>query len=150
MEPVKGYLRPDETIKEAVNKMKVIRRDETGLGVKGLIVVDASGNLVGILSIKDILKAIIPKYMEIAELGEFTWDGMLEEMAKRVADKKVEEIMTKDAITVLEDAPLMECASLMVKHNLQRIPVINKEGKVVGMVYIRDIYYTIVKTLLED
>jgi len=149
MEPVKDYLYPEETLREAVNKMKVIKRQGTGIGVKGLIVIDEKGNLVGMVSIKEILKAIIPYYMEIVEVEEFTWNGMLEQMAKKVADKKVKEIMEKDVVTIHDYAPLMECATLMVKHDLQRIPVLDENGKVTGIVYVRDLYYAVVKALLD-
>ncbi len=148
MEPVKDTLTPETTLKDAVNRMRVAGRGDSRAGAKGMIVLD-NGKLAGIVSIKDILKVIIPSYMTLTELGEFTWDGMLEEMAKKVADKKVEEIMTRDVITVSEDAPLMECADHVVKHNLQRIPVLNKEKKVVGIVYVRDIYYAIVRALFD-
>ncbi len=149
MEPIKNRLSPDDTLKEAVNKMRVTIRKGEKVGVKGMIVLDNEQRLVGMLSIKDILKAIIPSYMTLTELGEFTWDGMLEEMAKKVADKKVSEIMTRKVITVPEDAPLMECADLIVKHNLQRLPVLDREKRVVGIVYVRDLYYAIVKALFE-
>ena len=57
--------------------------------------------------------------------------------------------MTKNVITVPEEAPLMEVADFIVKHNLQRVPVVNKEKKVVGIVYVRDLYYAIVKVLFD-
>ncbi|HEC96656.1 MAG TPA: CBS domain-containing protein [Nitrospirae bacterium] len=148
MEPVKETLTPKTTLKDAVNRMRIARRGKGWAGVKGMIVLD-NGNLAGIVSIKDILRAIIPSYLALTELGEFTWDGMLEEMAKKVADKKIEEIMTRDVITVSEDAPLMECADLVVKHSLQRIPVLDKDKKVVGMIYIRDMYQAIVQALFD-
>jgi len=150
MEQVKDYLSPDDTIRNAVNKMRVVKRDDGIVGLKGMIVLDNEGNLVGMVSVKDILKAIIPFYMTMTELGEFTWEGMLAEMTKKVADRKVEEIMVKDVITVSGDAPLMECADLIIKHNLQRVPVLNKDKKVVGIIYVRDLYHAIVKVLLDD
>ncbi len=149
MEPIKDVLRPDNTLKEAVNRMRVLQRG-AGMGVKGMMVLDDEGRLVGMLSIKDILKVIIPDYMTMSELGEFAWDGMLEEMCKKVEGRKVSEIMTTDVITVDEDAPLMEVADLIVKHNLQRVPVTGKDGKPVGIIYVRDLYYAIVKALLEE
>ncbi|NOZ25010.1 MAG: CBS domain-containing protein [Nitrospirae bacterium] len=150
MEQVKDHLSPDDTIRDAVNKMRVVKRDDGIVGVKGMIVLDGEGNLVGMVSVKDILKAIIPFYMTMTELGEFTWEGMLAEMTKKVADRRVREIMIKDVITVPEDAPLMECADFIVKHNLQRVPVVNKERKVVGIIYVRDLYNAIVKVLMND
>lgn len=149
MEPLTDFLSPDNTLKEAVNRMRVARRSSGVLGVKGMVVLDEQGKLVGIVSIKDILRTIIPFYMSYTELGEFTWDGMLESMAKKVAQRKVREFMTREVITIHEDAPLMECAELIVKHNFNRLPVVDKEKKVTGMVYLRDLYSVIVKALVE-
>ena len=147
MEPIGEYLMPDTTLKDAVKKMKAVKRAEGIFGVKGMLVLDSEGNLVGMLSIHEVLKAMIPSYMQLSELGGFTWNGMLEETARRIADKKVEEIMLKEVITVPEDAPLMECASIMVNKYLHRIPVVNNEGKVVGIVYVRDLYNAIVEAM---
>ena len=149
METIQSYLSPDDTLKEAVNKMRVCNRDGKKVGVKGMIVLDSAQNMVGMLSIKDVLSAIMPSYMSITELGEFTWDGMLEQMCKRVEDKKIGDIMKQNVITVPEEAPLMEVADFIVKHNLQRVPVVNKENKVVGIVYVRDLYYAVVKVLFD-
>ncbi len=149
MEPVQDSLRPGDTLKDAVNRMRVAKRGENRFGVKGILVLDEKGDLVGMVSIKDILKAIIPHYMTMTNLGEFTWDGMLEEMCRKVENRQVSEIMTADVITVDEEAPLMEVADLIVKHNLQRVPVTGKDGKPVGVIYVRDLYYAIVKALLE-
>jgi CBS domain-containing protein len=150
MEPIKDSLSPDDTLREAVNKMRVCKRGERKAGVKGILVFDSQQNLVGMVSIKDILRTIMPSYLMVTEIGEFTWDGMLEEMAKKVADNKVADIMTKELVTVPEEAPLMECADFIVKHNLQRLPVVNKEKKVVGMIYVRDLYYAVAKVLFDD
>ncbi len=149
MEPLQAHLAPDDTLKSAVNKLKVCGRGEGLVGVKGMAVLDAYGNLVGVVSIKDILGAVIPSYLKVTKLGGFTWDGMLQEMAKKVADKKVSEFMTTKVISVPERAPLMECADLLIKHNLQRLPVLDGQKKVVGMIYVRDRYYRIVSVLFE-
>lgn len=149
MEPITKFLSPDDTLKEAVNKMKVCRRGEGLVGVKGMVVLDAKGRILGIVSIKDILGAIVPSYMKASELGEFTWNGMLEQMAVRVADKKVSEFMTPKVFAVSEEASLMECVNSLIKHHLQRLPVVNKEKKVVGMVYVRDLYHVLTNVLFE-
>ena len=148
MEKVEDSLSPEDTLKDAVNRMRVCRRGDMRVSVKGMLVLDRERRLLGILSIKDILRTIIPTYLSPA-LSEFTWDGMLEDLTKKFADRKVVEIMEKKVITVPEDAPLMECADFFVKHNLQRLPVVNGQKQVVGMIYIRDIYYALVKTLFE-
>lgn len=144
------YLKPENTLKEAVNLLKTARRGEERIGVKGLPVLDEDGKLVGMLSMRDILKAVFPFYLTMMELGEFTWDGMVEGIAKRSANKLVRDIMSKVVITVHEDAPLMECVDHMIKHNIKRLPVINRSGRVVGMLYERDVFFAITKAMLDE
>lgn len=144
------YLKPESTLKEAVNLLKTARRGEERIGVKGLPVLDEDGKLVGMLSMRDILKAVFPFYLTMMELGEFTWDGMVEGIAKRSANKLVRDIMSKVVITVHEDAPLMECVDHMIKHNIKRLPVINSSGRVVGMLYERDVFFAITKAMLDE
>lgn len=147
---IQEYLKPDDTLKDAVNLLKVAKRGEEKVGVKGLPVLDDSGKLVGMLSMRDILKAVHPTYMDLMNVGNFTWDGMLEEMARKIAEKKVFTLMTRDVMTVKEDAPLMDAVDHMIRKNVKRLPVVDKTGKVVGMLYERDIFFAIVKAMLEE
>lgn len=150
MVPLQEFLRPDDTLKNAVNLLRTAKRGEERVGVKGLPVLDESGKLIGMLSMRDILKAVWPSYMSLMDLGDFTWDGMLEEMAKKAADKAVKTIMTRDVMAVKEDAPLMECVDHMIKKTIKRLPVVDKDGRVVGMLYERDIFFSITKVMLEE
>lgn len=151
MIPLQDYLGPDDTLRHAVNLLKTARRGEEKIGVKGLPVVDEeTGKVVGLLSMRDILKAVWPSYMSLSDLGQFTWDGMLEEMARKNADKKVKMLMTRDVMTVKEDASLMECVDYMVRKNIKRLPVTDKSGKLIGMLYERDVFFAIAKALLDD
>ena len=142
-------LMPDETIKEAVNKFRRTKLEHYHEGVKGLPVMDEAGALVGMVAVKDILRAVVPTYMTKA-LSDFTWEGWLDASVKKVGDTKVKEIMTTHLIFVSEDAPLMECANLFLQYNLQRLPVKNNEGGLVGVIYLRNIYYAIVRILLDE
>ena len=150
MIPLQEYLKPGDTVKEAAHLLRIARRGEEKIGVKALPVLDNGGNLVGILSIGDILKAVYPSYMYLMDLGEFTWDGMVESFAKQAADKKVEDLMTSKIITVNDEATLMECIDHMLKNNIKRVPVINKEKKVIGMLYERDVFYEITNYILAE
>ena len=150
MVPLQEYLSPGNSLKEAAHLLRVARRGEEKAGVKALPVLDEGGNLVGILSIGDILKAVYPAYMYLMDLGEFTWDGMVESFAKQAADKKVEDLMTRKVVTVHEDSTLMECVDHMLKNNAKRVPVLNKDNKVVGMLYEKDVFYEITKSILSE
>jgi len=143
MIPLQEYFTSEHTLKEASNLLKIARRGEENIGVKALPVLDSRGKLIGILSIGDILKAVYPKYLYLMDLGSFTWDGMVETIAKKMANRKVKDFMTPMVITAKEEAPIMECIDHMMKHNVKRVPVLNKHNKVIGMLYERDIFYFI-------
>jgi CBS domain-containing protein len=150
MVPVYDCLRPDSSLKEAVNLLRTAIRGEQKYGVMGLSVLDDKGRLVGMLSMTDILKAVYPSYMSMMNLGEFTWDGMVESLARKAGDRKVSDLMTSPVVTVREDDPLMECLDLILKKHVRRMPVLDKTGKVVGMIYLRDIFYVITKAMLAE
>lgn len=150
MIPLQEYLKPETTLKEAANILRTAKRDEERFGVKGLPVIDEKGTMVGFLSMGDILKAVFPSYLSLMNLGDFTWDGMVEDLAKKVKDRKVSEMMTQKVITVKEDSSLMECVDHMLKNNVKRLPVMGKDGKVTGILYERDIFFTITKTMLNE
>jgi CBS domain-containing protein len=103
--------------------------------VSALPVVDEAGDLVGMLSEADLIhRAEIgtekhrPWWLE-AVTGAST---LAEEFAKSHG-KKVGEIMTEGAISVSEDAPLSEIATLFERKRIRRVPVV-KDGKLVGIV----------------
>lgn len=147
MIPLSEYLHPDTSLKEAALFLRRARRGEEQLGVKALPVLDENKKLIGILSIGDILKAVYPAYMYLMDLGEFAWDGMVEAFAKKAADRKVKDFMTTRVITVNEDSTLMECVDHMLKNNVKRVPVLNREDAVIGMLYEKDVFYEITRAM---
>jgi predicted transcriptional regulator len=149
MVPIQRCLKPDNTLKEAVNLLQVVRRNEERQGIKGLPVLDKVGTIVGILSMQDILKAIHPFYLSMMDLGEYTWDGMVKSLAKEAACKKVEAYMTREVVTVRENKPLMECVDLMIKKNVKLLPVLDDSGQVEGMIYEQDVFCAITGDMLD-
>jgi CBS-domain-containing membrane protein len=145
------YLRPETTLKEAVNLFRIVRTGGEKLRVKALPVLDSAGKLIGILTMGDILKAVHPSYLNMMNLGDFTWDGMVEEMAKKAADRKVSEVMTKTAVlTVRPSDALMECVDYLLKQCVELVPVVDADGKVVGIIYERDVFFAVVKAMIDD
>ena len=150
MIPIRDFLSPENTLKDAVKLLKTARRDVERQGVKALPVLDAHQKVIGILSMQDILKAVYPSYMSMMNLGNFTWDGMVESLAKQAGNEKVTSHMSRDVMTVQENDSLMECVDLMIKHHVKRLPVLDQAGKVVGMIYERDIFYVITRAMLDE
>lgn len=141
MEPVtSNWLRPEQTLYDAICTMRKTKWEESS--VNGMVVLQHGIKLVGIVSIKDVIRAVIPSYLMDIH-GEFTWEGMLEERTKKAGQVLVQNIMSTDLVTIGPDDKLLQCADLMIEKNLQRLPVVDKSGRVLGMVHIRDMYLTI-------
>ena len=141
MEPVtSNWLRPEQTLYDAICTMRKTKWEDSS--VNGMVVLEHGIKLVGIVSIKDVIRAVIPTYLE-DNLGGFTWEGMFEECAQKAGKVLVSTIMSTEIITVGANDKLLRCADLMIDNNFQRLPVVDKSGRVLGMVHIRDIYLTI-------
>ncbi|HET6418268.1 MAG TPA: CBS domain-containing protein [Polyangiales bacterium] len=91
-------------------------------GVSALAVVNAEGELKGVVSRTDILHSAV-----------FTQGETF-----RVPDRSVDELMQSPAIQVSPDAPLTEAAKLMLKHRVHRI-FVTVGGKPEGVVSTRDL-----------
>jgi signal-transduction protein with cAMP-binding, CBS, and nucleotidyltransferase domain len=51
----------------------------------------------------------------------------------------VEDIMSTPLITVSEDKTVGDAAHMMVKHRVRRLPVVNEDNKVIGILAVRDL-----------
>ncbi len=149
MEPVTdNWLRPDMTLPEAVCKIQETKWGEANASVNGMVVLENGLRLIGVLSIKDVIRAVIPRYFDLDHnLEGFTWEGMLEEEVEKAHDLKVAEVMSSEVVTVHPEDSLMVCADQMIEHQIQRLPVVDKSGRVMGIVHIRDLYSCIAKLL---
>lgn len=148
MEPITtNWLTPDLTLYEAICTMRRIRWGKENASINGMVVMEHGIKLVGVLSIKDVIRAVIPSYLD--NLGGFTWEGMLESQALKVKDILIGDIMSTDPVTVLPNSTLMYCADLMIDKKLQRLPVVDENHKVLGMVHIRDLYLTVTDLLCD-
>jgi len=121
-------VRPDTDVADAV---KLLSEHD----VSALPVLDAAGNLVGMLSEADLIHRV-----EIGTEKQWPWwqeavtgaSTLAADFAKSHG-KKVGEIMTSGAISVSEETPLSEIATLFERKRIKRVPVV-KDGKLVGIV----------------
>jgi len=112
--------------------------------ISGCPVVDADGNLVGVLSEKDLFRGIYPSYEDFYKTPGAHLDfEKLESESKQVEHKKVKDVMNKRLITARPDDPILKIGGLMVASGIHRVPVIDENNNLVGMVSRRDIYRAI-------
>ncbi len=103
--------------------------------ISGLPVIDENGKLVGMFTEKDILSYILPSYIE--KVGRFIYEENPKSTKKKFMELnkiKVRQLMRKDVVTTTEDTALCEVARVMLTQKARRIPVVDKSGKVVGIV----------------
>ncbi len=143
MVPVSLYLKPEHEIKDFVLMLRTHREQDRTSSSKSLPVLNDNGKLAGIVSIRDILRAVYPSYLSLSDLSLFTWDGMLETLAKEASGKKISEIMNPPATAVKEDDPLMECVDHILRYSISTLPVVDSEGRLTGMLYESDIFFTV-------
>lgn len=60
-----------------------------------------------------------------------------------VASIPVEEVMTEDPVTLREDAEGIEISRVIEEHNVRRIPVVDDDGTLTGIVTLDDLVATI-------
>ena len=112
---------PDMGVFEAFELMK-------SEGVQRLPVLDGDGNLVGIISEKNITSAAADKEVSIVEF------------ALLLSKIKVGDVMTKEVITVSVDDPLEMAARKMSDNDISILPVVDNNGKLVGVVSRSDLF----------
>jgi CBS domain-containing protein len=73
-------------------------------------------------------------------IGIFTERDAIRVVAQNVPlDAPVEKIMTKNPFTINEDSIFQEAKSIIVSAKIRHLPVIDKDGKLVGLISVRHI-----------
>jgi CBS domain-containing protein len=132
-------LSPEHSIKEALGLLKKMQ-------ISGLPVIDSEDKLVGMLTEKEILSFILPSY--IGTVGRFIYKENPKSTMKKFGelDKlKVSQLMRKEVVTTTEETTLCEVARIMLIQKARRLPVVDKTGKVVGIVARGDILEAFMK-----
>jgi len=71
-------------------------------------------------------------------IGIFTERDAIRIVAQKVSlDTPLKKVMTKKVVTIGEDATLEEARRRIVSHGIRHLPVVDQEGKLVGLLAIR-------------
>jgi CBS domain-containing protein len=102
--------------------------------VSALPVLDANGNLVGVLSEAELIHRVEigPEKHRPWWLEAVTGASTLAEEFAKSHGKKVGELMTTSVVAVSEETPLSEIAALFERKRIKRVPVV-RAGKLVGI-----------------
>jgi acetoin utilization protein AcuB len=99
-----------------------------------LLVIE-SGRLVGVVSDRDLLKALSPNIGTMSE----TYNDLA------TLNKRVHQVMTRKPITLRPEAPVGDAVMLFINNRVSCIPIVDRESRPVGIVSWRDILKALVK-----
>ena len=117
---------------EMDDSLAVIKEIFDNTGFHHLLVVE-SDKLLGVISDRDLLKALSPNI------------GTLSETVRDLAslNKRAHQIMTRKAVTLGPDAAIVDAIEIFNTHNISCIPVVDEQNKPVGIISWRDILKTL-------
>jgi CBS domain-containing protein len=122
---------------------------------RAVLVFDEKYQLMGILTLRDIIKGLEPRFMQESGLikadpnlallmGDLFGPGL-----KEASQKPVSEVMSSIKVTVQGNDPLAKAIFLMIKEGVGMMPVI-QENKVAGMIRLSDLFGEISKMVLGE
>ncbi len=107
----------------------------------GLPVVDDNGVMVGIVTEYDFinpdLELHIPTYVEFLQALDMVKDSDAEEYKEKVdalAGATIENIMTRDVITVDPTTDIKEAVKIITSHRINPLPVVDSHKKLKGII----------------
>ncbi len=108
--------------------LKVVNEIFNNVNIHHLLVVE-SDKLFGVISDRDMLKALSPNIGTIVEMNRDTI----------TLNKKVHQIMTSEPVTLALDADISDAIEIFNNHDISCIPVVDDKNKPVGIISWRDI-----------
>jgi CBS domain-containing protein len=128
-------VKPETTIEELA---RLLMKQQ----ISGAPVVDDKGKIVGIVTENDLIsknsRLHIPTILRLFDAYIPLGTSKMESDIKRMAASTVEDICTKEIITVDEEASVEYIATIMTEKRIHILPVV-REGKLVGIVGKKDL-----------
>jgi len=118
--------------------------------ITGCPVVNDNGDLIGMLSDKDLYKVLYPYYNSFYESPElYTDQEKREDKIEEIRKNPIERFMVRDIVSAKADDAIMKAGGIMLARGIHRLPVLDDSGKMLGIVTREDIYRTIIRNHLE-
>lgn len=128
-------VRPETPFKEIAETL-------VSAAVSGVPVVDEDGTIAGIVTEEDLItkeayapsprRRRLPSFIGGLLAGDEPW-------FRKAQGVTAGDVMTRQVVTVEPDATVHEAARLMIEMNVKRLPVVDEEGRLVGIVSRGDI-----------
>ena len=110
--------------------------------VSALPVADGRSRCVGILSTSDLIDLTLNVDDELGDVGRtdvVSREWLVDKLTEGLGHQKVEELMTESPASVAPDSMLVEAINLMLRYRVHRLPVVDVQGRLQGIVSTMDI-----------
>lgn len=112
--------------------------------ISGVPVIDSDGKLVGIATEGDLIikdsDLHFPRYFKLLDSIIYLESlNKFKKSLKKFLGTKVEDVMTAKIKTVKEDSTVGDAANMMIKYNINRVPVLDSKDELAGIVTRADI-----------
>ena len=105
----------------------------------GILVVDSEERLVGIVTYSDLCRKLLPTQKELMEHEEYlATPRLMEDRFRDIAGIPVEDIMTRNLVTVSPDLEALQAGATMIARRVKQLPVV-RNHKVLGIISHTDI-----------
>jgi CBS domain-containing protein len=116
----------------------------------GAPVLDRQGKLVGIVTEGDLMRrnalVHLPTYIAVLDSSIYLESPeALKESLEKAVGVLAEEVMTKEVFTALPEDDVQIIATKMIEDNYNPVPVVDKSGKLAGIISKSDIVRLIIK-----
>jgi CBS domain-containing protein len=137
MTPDPIVVSPETPLNEAIKLLAEHR-------ISGLPVTNDQGKLIGVISETDLMwqetGVTPPAYIMLLDSVIYLENpARYERELHKALGQTVKEVMTKDPVTVHPDKPLRDAAHLMHERSVHRLPVLDAQGHIVGILTRGDI-----------
>jgi CBS domain-containing protein len=122
---------------------------------RAVLVFDEKYQLMGILTLRDIIKGLEPNFLKETSLVKMDpsltvlLGDLLGPQMKEHSQRPVSEVMSPIQATVDGNAPIAKALYLMIKENVGLMPV-TQDSKVTGMIRLSDLFNEVAKLVLGD
>ena len=139
---------PNIPVNRAVTAFKEASLEE-GRKIFGMMVLNDNSQLVGMLSMYDILLYLRPKHIHIwGMMEDIDVKGLVDSACTKTSKILVGDIMSPDIITIHPDTHKFMILDIMIKKHIRRLPVVD-DGDLLGIVYISDLFYDILERFTD-
>jgi CBS domain-containing protein len=122
---------------------------------RAVLVFDEKYQLMGILTLRDIIKGLEPNFLKETRLVKMDpsltvlLGDLLGPQMKEHSQRQVGEVMSPIQATVDGDAPIAKALYIMIKENVGLMPVI-QDSKVAGIIRLSDLFNEVAILVLGD